>query len=82
MEVESHISGEGLVNTVSPAGLTAVTLPVSASVDTDTPTVSNLYFSEVSSGFAAAWAVLTTSSWEKPSTSAFSCRSTPGSTSA
>ena len=37
--VESHISGVGLVNTVWPAGSVAVTLPVSVSVDTDSPTV-------------------------------------------
>lgn len=69
--VESHISGDGLVKTVCPAGSTAVMEPVAAWVLTLSPTVSTLNFRAASSGFLAAAAVLTTSSWEKPSTSAF-----------
>ncbi len=78
--VESHITGFGEVKTTSPAGLVAVSRPVVVFLVTLRPTVSSLNLSVARSGCLAAAAVLTTSSWEKPSTSAFSWRSTSGST--
>ena len=77
---ESHILGAGTANTVVPAWSTATRFP-SAPSCTVTPVTRNPKRIFASAGWLAASGVLTTSTSEKPSGLARTCRSTPGSTS-
>ncbi|OIJ62713.1 hypothetical protein WN71_038025 [Streptomyces mangrovisoli] len=79
--LESHITGCGASKTVPPEPVSVAVRPPPAVSFSFTEEVSTGSWSVSSSGLAAAFAFLTTSTCEKPSALAVTLRSTPGRTS-